>query len=266
MSDLTKPPSDTSFALSKGKLSSKASGFKARLAASQSQANAVDPQTMPNRICLMLDCSGSMDNYEQNYNADGITSLGKRRIDLLKDAVQNFVSRCSFHDTSVAIATFPGHSDKALPLTNNSSQIIGYSVGLEPAGGTPLHDCVTRCLTDVPMTRGVIVSDGGATDWLGQAEYDGSVSSVDDKDATLARSILQLYKDQHISIDCVHIASSQDGEDLLRKIASTTGGIFIKFSDVSAFSKAFGYLAPSYRAMLTSGIVSASELGAKEIK
>ena len=51
-----------------------------------------------------------------------------------------------------------------------------------------------------------------------------------------------------------------------RKIASETGGIFIKFSDVNAFSKAFGYLTPSYRAMLTSGSVSASELGAKEIK
>ena len=34
---------------------------------------------------------------------------------------------------------------------------------------------------------------------------------------------------------------------------------FIKFSDVSAFSKAFGYLTPGYRALLVSGRVDAGD-------
>jgi hypothetical protein len=191
-------------------------------------------------------------------------SGGKRRIDLLKDAVQNFVTRCNFADTSVAIATFPGRSDKAMPLTCQPSTIIGYSVGLEPSGDTPLHKCVTRSVTDIAMTRGVIVSDGGATDW----REDGDSTDYEDGELKprIDTSVLSIYKEQGIPLDCVHISLGTDGEALLRRIAAETGGIFIKFSDISAFARAFGYLTPGYRAMLTSGSVSAGELGAKEIK
>jgi hypothetical protein len=262
MANLINKPDEASHKLVSGKLTSKQSGFKARIAEVKKATETTDPQTMPNRICLMLDCSGSMDSVEGEYGS----KTSKRRIDLLKEAVQNFVSRCNFTDTSIAIATFPGHSEKALPLTAQASLVIGYSVGLEASGGTPLHSCVTRCLTDLAMTRGVIVGDGGATDWIS-----GDVDAFDvDKDLEakpiIARSVLQLYKEQGIPLDCVHISSGSDGEELLRKIAAETGGIFLKFSDVNAFSKAFGYLTPGYRAMLTSGSVSASELGAKEIK
>lgn len=249
MADLIKPNNDPSFKLTKGKLSSTSSSFKQRLESVKQQREVVDPQTMPNRICLMLDCSSSMDNYE---------SGGKRRIDLLKDAVQNFVTRCNFADTSVAIATFPGRSDKAMPLTCQPSTIIGYSVGLDPQGNTPLLDCLTRSVGDIAMTRGVIVSDGGATDWSYYEDHD--------PDSSIITTPLPLYKEQGIPLDCVHISSGTDGEALLRRIAAETGGIFIKFSDVSAFARAFGYLTPGYRAMLTSGSVSAGELGAKEIK
>lgn len=260
MTDIVKKePNDLSLPkLNQGKLKSTSSSFKQRLNSVKQQSEAVDAQTMPNRICLMLDCSRSMDNREP----------GGRRIDLLKDAVQNFVSRCSFHDTSVAIATFPGRTDKALPLTCSSAQIIGYAVGLEPTGNTPLHDCVTRCITDIAMTRGVIVSDGGATDWSDYVE-EPAVDVHGEMHQTaqqLSKTVLQLYKDQGIPLDCVHISAGTDGEALLKRIAAETGGIFMKFSDVNAFSKAFGYLAPGQRFLLTSGTVTAAELGAKEIK
>jgi uncharacterized protein YegL len=258
MANLINKPEDASHSLVKGKLTSKTSSFKSRLAQVKQATESTDPQTMPNRICLMLDCSGSMDSME----SDHINHKDKRRIDLLKDAVQNFVSRCNFVDTSVSLATFPGHTDKALPLTSQSSVIIGYSVGLEASGGTPLHQCLVGALESVAMTRGVIVSDGGATDWRsGVYDLEDSTTGPSPSD-----EILKTYKEQGIPLDCVHISTGSDGEELLRKIASETGGIFIKFSDVNAFSKAFGYLTPSYRAMLTSGSVSASELGAKEIK
>jgi hypothetical protein len=115
------------------------------------------------------------------------------------------------------------------------------------------------------MTRGVIVSDGGATDW--EREGLGSDYRHDDTEQRqIAADILSIYKDQSIPVDCVHISQGTSGEDLLRKIAAETGGIFLKFSNVNAFSKAFGYLAPSFRAMLSDGSVTASQLGAKEIK
>lgn len=269
MSNLVnKPPDDkSSTSLTNGKLRSTTSSFKQRLNDVKQQREAVDPQTMPNRICLMLDCSGSMDNYESPDGSLATRSSSKRRIDLLKEAVQNFVSRCNFDDTSLAIATFPGRTDKTLPLTTQSSTIIGYCVGLDPSGGTPLHGCLVRTITEVAMTRGVVVSDGGATDWFDAAEDRIAIEDDENYDrGKIANNVLKLYKEQGIPLDCVHISSSTDGEALLRRIASETGGIFMKFSDVTAFSKAFGYLTPGYRAMLTSGSVSASELGAKEIK
>ncbi len=266
MSDLTKPNDTSPASLLRGnKLSSQSSStFKQRVA--QSRAEAVDPQTMPNRICLMLDCSGSMSTAEtvqRVYPGAMLPEEGKRRIDLLKDAVQNFVSRCSFRDTAIAINTFPSRSDKALPLTTQSALVIGYAMGLDASGGTPLHGCLTKSIEDVAMTRGVIVSDGGATDW-DRYSYrpDEDEKNVEDK----ADAILNIYKEQSIPLDCVHISTSDDGEVLLRRIASVTGGIFMKFTDVNAFSKAFGFLAPSQRMMLTDGSVTAKQLGAKEIK
>jgi Mg-chelatase subunit ChlD len=109
------------------------------------------------------------------------------------------------------------------------------------------------------MTRGVIVSDGAATDWRDyfSNEEDDIKGNVDE--------ILLKYKEAGIPIDCVHISLGTSGEELLRRIAATTGGIFIKFTDVSAFAQAFGYLAPGFRAMLTDGRVSASDIGAREL-
>jgi Mg-chelatase subunit ChlD len=255
MANLVNKPDEASHKLVSGRLTSKSSSFKQRI--NEAKADVVDPNTMPNRICLMLDCSGSMDSREGDYDK------GQRRIDLLKDAVQNFVTRCNFRDTSVAISTFPQRSDKAMPLTTQSSVIIGYSVGLEPDGGTPLRACVAASLEDVAMTRGVIVSDGGATDWR-HYEDDGDHSTSENQPSS--ESLLQTYKAQGIPLDCVHISTGTDGEELLKRIAATTGGVFMKFTDVGAFAKAFSYLTPGFRAMLTSGSVTAKELGAKEIK
>ena len=245
MADIIKKPDATAL-ISGGKLKSTATGFQQRV--KKSQAETVDPATMPNRITLMLDKSGSMNDYEKD---------SKRRIDLLKDAIENFVGRCNLNDTSVAIETFP--PSIAVPLTSNRTILTSASYGLSASGNTPMRNCVESCLNKIPMTRGVIVSDGAATDWNDRF-------SNEEEDLKSADEILLKYKEAGIPIDCVHISLGTSGEELLRRIAATTGGIFIKFTDVSAFAQAFGYLAPGFRAMLTDGRVSASDLGAREIR
>ena len=242
---IKKDPPPSGIALNKGKLRSTASGFQARV--KKSQAETVDPATMPNRITLMLDKSGSMNDYEKD---------SKRRIALLKDDIENFVGRCNLNDTSVAIETFP--PSIAVPLTSNRTILTSASYGLSASGNTPMRQCVVDCLGKIPMTRGVIVSDGAATDW-NRGYYHAEEEDLSDE-------ILLKYKEAGIPIDCVHISEGSSGEELLRHIAATTGGIFIKFTDVSAFAQAFGYLAPGFRAMLTDGRVSASDLGAREIR
>jgi len=245
MSDLTKPSSSPPPVLSGGKLRSNAtSPFQQRIA----QAKAVDSndnaEKMPNRIVLMLDCSGSM--YGES-------------IENLKEAVQNFAQRCNFADTSVAIETFPRHKH-SLELTCNRSLIMNFVHMIDAGGDTPMRKCVEWCIEGISMTRGVIVSDGSPTDWHGNFEYEMSNDSQNED------SVLKRYIEQKIPLDCVHIGDATSGEAFLKKIAEATGGIFLKFTDTSAFSTAFGYLTPAFRAMLTSGEVNAKGLGAKEIQ
>jgi Mg-chelatase subunit ChlD len=245
---IIKKPELSGIQINKGKLRTTASPFQQRVnAAKETQADAA---TLPNRICLMLDKSSSMAHYERGNS---------RRIDLLKDAFASFVSRCDLSTTALAAETFPPSIE--LALTNVPHMIDMFAMGLDVSGNTPMHACVERCLGKVPMTRGIIVSDGEATDW-GRSWYEDPYEPGHyDENA-----ILKKYKEAGIPIDCVHISTDSGGEELLKRIASITGGIFIKFTDVSAFSTAFGYLAPGYRAMLTDGRVSASDIGAREVQ
>ena len=246
MSDeITKQDSLRSFSLSRGKLTAKRSALQERIAAQQSAVAAADQ--MPNRICLMLDCSSSM---SETVEQAGLRS--KTKLDLLKEAVENFASRCDFSNSSVSIETFPERSERAsLPLSVGTV-VLFHAQSFEARGGTPLHACVERAINKVPMTRAVIVSDGEAWDWF-----------VED---VKGDAVLKLYKDRQIAIDCVHIGDSSSREELLRRIAHETNGLYLKFTDVGAFASAFGYLTPGFRAMLTSGTLDAAKLGASEIK
>jgi len=188
---------------------------------------------------------------------------GDSRIDLLKKALQNFIARCDFTNTAIAIETFPESFE--LALTNSQLMLSTVGFMFEAGGNTPMRHCVEAALGKVPMTRGVIVSDGEATDWRFHDDRAGMEVWLDEKLGTHPDELLAKYKEAGIPIDCVHISTDSGGEALLRKIAETTGGLFIKFTDVSAFAQAFGYLAPGFRAMLTDGRVSASELGAREV-
>jgi Mg-chelatase subunit ChlD len=245
MSDIIKKPDAPSVSLKGGVLRSKQTSFQERTNASK--ARSADASTLPNRLALMLDCSSSMTG---------------SKIDLLKQAVENFVNRCAMQDTALALETFPAVVD--LALNNVGWMIIQTAQSLRAAGNTPMHACAERCLDKIPMTRGIIVSDGEATDWH-QYHYD-DWDEEEGKPKPTQDDLLIKYKAAGIPIDCVHIGDSTSGEDLLRHIAKETGGVYLKFTDVSAFANAFGYLTPSYRAMLTSGSVSAASLGAKEIQ
>lgn len=263
MSDIVKkpdPPPTGGLMLNKGKLRSSASPFQQRVA--QAKGNVEDATTMPNRLCLMLDKSSSMSEIEQ--------TPFKQRIDLLKDAVENFARRCDFSNTAVAIETFPPNVE--LQLTTMQSAITTAMFGVQASGNTPMHSCVVAALEKIPMTRGIIVSDGEATDWH-ESQLDDEAAfigeALDEEPIALSGvpvGILSKYKMMGIPIDCVHIGDSTSGEELLRRIAKETGGIYLKFTDVGAFATAFAYLTPGYRAMLTDGRVSAAKLGAKELK
>jgi len=259
MADIVKKdvfgPQPTGLSLNKGKLKSSSSPFQQRV--NTAKASVPDAAAMPHRLCLMLDRSSSMSS-PADYTRD--RKDNKTKIELLKDAIDNFVNRCDFQNTSLAVETFPASLE--LSLCSIGVMITSSVAGITASGNTPMRRCVESCLEKIPMTRGIIVSDGEATDWH-FSDYDEDDSETPSPSGD---QLLIKYKTAQIPIDCVHIGDSSSGEEVLRRITKETGGVYLKFSDVNAFSKGFSYLTPGYRAQLTDGSVDAAKLGATEVR
>ena len=201
----------------------------------QNITSQTDPNTCRDRIALMLDVSGSM---------------AGPKIVALRDAACGFVQACDMTTTSVAIEPFgegspPPHR---LPLTCVQPMLVTTSMSLVDGGSTPMAQAMDYVINAYGVTRAVIVSDGEPDN--AQACYDTAAQ----------------YRDAKLMIDCVHIGDSTSGEACLRRIAEITGGQYIKFTDVAQFSKSFKYLTPAFYGILTSGGLSASDIGAKELK
>jgi hypothetical protein len=223
------------------------------------QAVAVgEAATIENRLALILDCSGSMNESVGEY----LGPNRKTKMDYLRDAVQTFATQLDWSTTSVAIECFPSRNNEwepgmdvrpgyqigRFPLTADQNLINTIALGLTASGGTPMAPAIKHVIDNYPVTRGIIISDGEA-----DSNYDAVESA-------------KFFREAEVSIDCVHIGNSTDGEQLLKDIADMTGGIYLKFTDVSAFSKSFSYLTPRYRAVLANGTVDATAIGAKEIR
>jgi uncharacterized protein YegL len=207
-------------------------GLHARLASPNlNVALGGDPLTRDNRIALLLDASGSM---RGDKNAK------------LRDACVSFVNACNFSDTSVSIECFG--ADIRQPLTCFHPLLMTTVMTIPAEGGTPLAESMEYVLTQWPLTRAVVVSDG-------QPDRD-----------TPCYEWATRYAEAGVPCDCVHIGASAHGEACLQRIAELSGGRFIKFSDITSFAKSFKYLTPAFYGVLTSGGVTANELGAKEIK
>ncbi len=202
----------------------------------------VQADSMPNRLALLLDCSGSMDN------PAGQGAARKPKIQHLRDAVAGFLTCVDFSNTSVALESIPLHDQFRVPLSRMVGLLQAGAASLDTVGSTPMGETMDYVLRSYPVTRAILVSDGEPTD--GSASLDCA----------------KHYAESETPVDCVHIGESSQGEEHLKRIAEMTGGVYIKFTDVGAFGKAFKYLTPGFRGMLTSGQVTASDIGATEVK
>lgn len=111
-----------------------------------------------------------------------------------------------------------------------------------------MHTAMEQALRQNP-TRCVIVSDGHPDSAPACYELAQQFASRNPK----------------VACDCVHIGATQGGEEVMKRIAETTGGVYLKFEDVTKLVGGLKYLTPAFRAMLTSGSIDASKLGAKEL-
>jgi Mg-chelatase subunit ChlD len=236
--------------------------------------------TVPNRIVLFEDCSGSM--------------ITNNKIENLRAAVESFIINCNFNDTSVCHWPFPKLNEvdeldkesytsytrnRGLTykpyLTCDPNLLLVFVPNLKAKmGGTPLKQAMEDVYKDqsLPLTRGIIISDGQPTDGSNNTtKYNciyGEIYEVADKYACGKLDSEGLTSSDSIPLDTIHIGDSKNGEEVLRKIAEITGGIYIKFTDSANFANALHYLTPANRSflMLASAEDKKNILGCDEVK
>jgi Mg-chelatase subunit ChlD len=215
------------------------------------EAGAKIAAMMPNRICILPDCSGSMAGYQPDS-----------RIVVERRAVDQFLKDVDFSNTSIAFNAV-GNDEFKTPLLADHNSCVIAAAQIDANGGTPICEQLRFALENIPMTRAVLISDGEPTDGdptelRRHVEY--GYGSVND-------GVALDYKEAGIPIDTIFIGDS--GKKTMQQIAEITGGIFIEFrgSDVKKLAEALRYLTPKHRAMLM-GMTEADAkqlLGASEL-
>lgn len=234
--------------LTKGnKIGSSGSSLHARIASKKMLdeiAPRPDPTSMPNRIGVICDFSGSMDE------SGGTTSYNsmKTKLDLLKEGVQDFALRADTNTTSIAVESFP--RGLRIALTTDSQEVYTRMIGARTLGSTPMGEGMFATLEHHSPTRCLLISDG------------------DNTDANQPFEAAEVMKNKEIVCDTIHIGNSSGGEETLKRIASITGGMFLKFKDVTSFSANLHHLLPGAREAIAGMLPyeAAKLLGANEVK
>lgn len=217
--------------VNKNKIGVRSGSLHARIAEKE-LLKEVAPQTadvnsLPNRIGIMIDTSGSMNG---------------QPIKLLEQAVQDFVTKSNPTDTAIAVESFP--KQLRIPLTCDKTQLWFLTMGLHAGGGTPMVEAMEFTIKNYKLTRAIIISDGQPQDEPGP-------------------ELLSVYARAEVAVDTVHIGTYSDGEAVLRRISEATGGLFVKFKDIKSFANAFAYLLPETRGQAATLFLTA---GANEVR
>ena len=210
-------------------------GIAGQRAKVEAQLKDLDPLTVPNRLGIIFDNSGSMGS---------IAPSGNRAVDDAKTGVRNFLASCKSLETSVCIYPF---QKEGTVLTCDYSVLNIYVAGLDANAGTPLYTTMIKLLNDQKITRGVIFSDGEPTDdsrysW----EHDKPESTKSKKEQAI-----EAAKSKEMPFDTIFIGDKEaSGYKEMKWIAEQTGGIFINFEDSYSLSKNLKYLSPGLRFLL----------------
>lgn len=213
-------------------------GVGAQRAQAQKILEELDPKTMPTKLAIVFDDSGSMG--EMNEKGD------KKKIEDAKSGIRNFSAQCNPRDT--ALAVYPLNVEFK-PLTCNFDLLNLLVASINATGGTPLYGKTTEMLQSPDCyTRGILFSDGEPTD-------DSGYYSSDSDEENIGRShkdkMIDLAISKKVPLDCVFIGSADTrGYNLMKEIADRTGGIFIHFKDSASLSANLKYLAPALRGIL----------------
>lgn len=190
----------------------------------------IDPKTVPNRLGLVIDDSGSM-------GSDGMENAHK--------AVQGFTASCNMKDTSIAI--YPLNKENK-HLVCDYDLVNLYVSSLQATDGTPIYTVLDKLITNESITRAVLFSDGSPTDSKILSESENMWNS---SSSEFAKKVIKLYIDKELPIDTIYIGiENSTGYNEMKEIARLTNGTFINFKDSNSLASGLKYLSPKYRALL----------------
>lgn len=202
----------------------------------------IDPKTVPNRIGIVLDDSGSM---------------GSEGMDNAHKAVKGFTNSCNMTDTSIAV--YPLNA-KAQTLTCDYDILNAYVCGIGSTGGTPIYGILANLIEQESITRAVVFSDGEPTDsscLVGESP-DNNDFYYGSKDPQKAMAVVAIYNRKEVPVDCIYIGEdTAKGYREMKKLAELTNGTFIHFKDISSLSTGLKYLSPKYRYLLANPEIKA---------
>jgi hypothetical protein len=221
-------------------------GIAAQKEQAKKMLDELDPKTMPNKLAIVFDDSGSMGS--MNEKGD------KSKIEDAKNGIRNFSAQCSPRDT--ALAVYPLNAE-AKALTCNFDLLNLLVASIPSSGGTPLYGITTTMLkSEDNYTRGILFSDGDPTDGSG---YYSNYEDTPPERNKMKEDMINLAIEKKLPLDAIFIGSADSkGYHLMKEIADRTGGIFIHFKDSASLSQNLKYLAPALR-----GILANAELKAK---
>jgi len=218
----------------------------------------INPQDCPDRNIIIFDDSASM-GYEERQNA--------------KKGIVEYLRNCVPNQTSVGVEFMNTRPRIELrsDLIALGTEITGKDLS---SGSTPFFTTIKTALnsSDKP-TRLIVFTDGSPSDrleaedgeeaamrgfysWNSQSTWTTSADII----ISIAKGIAQhdnrgVIDDRCIPIDTVFFGSagSVTEMNLLKYLSNATGGFFLHFDPSKVnFAKAFKYLAPINRLMLTS--------------
>jgi hypothetical protein len=236
------------------KLGAKLNKFHQQVADGAKQAVGTQPTATyadMSSTVIFPDCSGSMADYVGDVDRGGYGRGSKDnevhdKAYFCRQAVNTFLDNCFAGATKVGIASFP--ELVVVEPTHDLNTVRAASAAIEPTGSTPMHEPLDFVIDEWVITHGIVISDG----------------SPDDRSAVLEAA--KKYRAKGVKVDAVHIGQDTGGEELMKSLAETTGGIYIKFTDVATFATSFKFLTPQHRLTLTTSKNPTLLLGAAEVK
>ena len=178
------------------------------------EAAGAGAERIPLSVALVLDCSGSM----------------RHNMRFLQEAAIAFVNKLEDMDSALVVS-FNESIKGSAEFTSDTSRLEQFIDGLEPWGGTSLHDAIHYGLgrvKDQPGRKAVIVFSDGA---------DTTSSMKEQEVIDYARSVEATVYSVGIRGESGLVARSPRG--FLRKVAQETGGQYYFPNKVAEMIKIF---------------------------